>query len=352
MALRFIDSMAHYDNVDQMRRKWTIANIQSWQGSGGRRNSAYVQFNGNQGMTKTVTHSNNFTQGVAAIMQPGAGELGGTILAIGNNQHVVMALRMNADATMSITVDGTQVGLTTLAVPDPTSWHYYEMAANVGVASGFVTGTGVFNVDGHLMGSFSGASGLATSGLLSNNATVNVIGVPNSAAMGVMDYYCLDTSTTDINGIAGSTNITFLGDVEIDALFPDADVTTNWGTVGGDGTHAYSAVNENPPDDDTSYILTTATGSKESFNYQPITGFTGDILGAQYLVCARKDQEGPRVITLPVGTSLATSIEFLDEKNFLSDYYVYYICPLDTDFGTAWSTSVYNAEVFGIILAT
>ena len=69
-----------------------------------------------------------------------------------------------------------------------------------------------------------------------------------------MDIYVVDTSDTDINGHP-TTNNTNLGDVEIDALFPDQDITTGWGSFGGDGTHAYTCVNETAPDDDTSYVL-------------------------------------------------------------------------------------------------
>jgi hypothetical protein len=283
-------------------------------------------------------------------MQPGAGVLGGRILSLVNNGTELLSLFMNSDATLSIMVAGTHTGLSTIAIVDPGSWHYYEMDGQLASAGGNIAGTAVIMVDGNLIGTYTGASSLGTAGLISNSATANQVGVISASGMGFMDYYCLDTNGTDINGNSGSTNTTFLGDVEIDAIFPSTDVTTQWGSIGGDGTHAYTCVNETPSDDDTSYVYTTASASTEKFNYQPIVGFTGTILGAQYLCCARKDAEGSRVFSMSVGTHLATSIEFLTANNFLSDFYVYYICPLDTDFGTAWTTSVFNAETFGVKL--
>lgn len=350
MAIRFIDSAAHYGTGTDAVRKWTIFNG-SPTASGGRRGSPYINFGGGQGALKTLTHQTNWIQGAAALMAPGAATLGGRILTIANNQTEIMSLNMNHDATLSLLIGGTSTGVSTIAVADPLSWHYYEARFDVSASGGLVAGTATFYVDGRLFLIASGVSNIGTSGLIDNAATANMVGVSNSAGMHWMDYYCLDTSATDINGGTASTNTTFLGDVEIDALFPNADVTTQWGTVGGDGTHAYTTVNETSPDDDTSYILTTATTSTEAFTYQPISGFTGTILGAQYLLCARKDQEGVRAINLKVGTNVATSIEFLAADNYLSDFYVYYVCPLDTDFGTVWTPTIYNSATFGVIVS-
>jgi hypothetical protein len=351
VAIRFIDSVGHYTSA-QAPRKWTLIGGQTVTTSGGRRNAPYIQFSGGGGASKTLTYGTRWIQGCAMQMQPGAGNLGGNILSLTADNTELLSLFMNNDATLSIRVGGTQTGLSTIAVADPTSWHYYEMDGTLSASGGNVAGTASIKVDGNSYGIFGGVSGIGTAGLIFGSSAANGVGVKSVAASGFMDYYCLDTSTTDINGINGSTNTTFLGDVEIDALFPSADVTTGWGTVGGDGTHAYTCVNETHADDDTSYVFTTASGSIESFNYQPITGFTGTLLAAQYLACARKDAEGSRIITLPVGTgsNLGTSVEFLQANNYLSDFYVYYIAPLDTDFGTAWTTAVFNAERFGVKL--
>lgn len=350
MAVRFIDSMAHYGTGTDVVRKWTnFAGTPN--ASGGRRNAAYIHFSGGDGAAKTLTHQTNWILGAAAQMQPGAGLLSGNILSVCNNHIEIVSVAINHDATLSLRFGGTNTGVSSLAVADPISWHYYEMQADIGVSGGFLTGTATVFVDGKQFITGSGVTSINTSGLVDGSATANQVGVINAGAMGWMDFYCLDTGVTDMNGFA-STHTAFLGDIEVDALFPAADVTANWGTVGGDGTHAYTCVNENPPDDDTSYILTTATGSIEKFTYQPIVGFTGDIIAAQYLVCARKDAEGSRVINLSVGTALASTIEFLGTDNYLSDFYVYYIAPLDTDMGVAWTTSVYNAEAFGVKLAS
>ena len=43
----------------------------------------------------------------------------------------------------------------------------------------------------------------------------------------------------------------------------------------------------------------------------------------------------------------ASSIEFAGTSNYLGDFYTYYVVPLDSDFGVAWTTAVFNTETFG-----
>jgi hypothetical protein len=341
MALRFMDSVAHY-NGTYIPAKWTNQFLVSYSATGGRRNASYI--GGPGSVTKTLTHGTRFIQGAAIIH----GALRGNSLWLGNNNSNIMQLTMNGDSTMSILANTVVIGHSAIAVPDPQSWHYYEVDSTIGAAGSFVSLTASLRVDGISYGSFSGVSNIGTGGLIDGAATANQVGL-NLGTNGYMDYYCVDANGTDLYGQT-TTNTTFLGDVEIDAIFPGTDVSTGWGTVGGDGTHAYTCVNDNPPDADTSYILTSSTASSEGFNYTPITGFTGTILGAQYLTFARKDAEGSRVIAMTVGTHTATNIEFLGTGAYLSDYYIYYIAPLDSDFGVAWTNAVLATETFGVKL--
>jgi hypothetical protein len=350
VALRFIDSAAHEGTgVLVPYRKWTLA-AAGIVISGGRRNADYWSITGGGGLLKTLTHANCYIQGAAIQMVPGASSLGGAILGLYNNGTALVSCLMNADATISLAIGATNTGLSAIPVADPTSWHYYEMWGIVGQSGGNITGTATVVVDGNVILTGSGVCSISTSGLVSQSATANQVGVSNAGGKNFMDYYCLDTSTTDINGITGSTNTGFLGDVAIEALFPAADITTQWGTIGGDGTHAYSCVNEIAPDDDTSYVYTSSAGKTEAFTYQPIVGFNGTLLGAQYLACCRKDAEGSRVFSMQAGGTDCKTNEFLAVNQYLSDYYVYYIAPLDTLFGTAWTTSVYNTTTFQVEL--
>ena len=350
MALRFIDSAAHYA-TGQASRKWTSDSGVTIHTSGGDRNAPYIQANGNT-LLKTLTPQKTYIIGFRAQVAPGALNIM-TALA---NGGTMAALSMNADATLSIVTGNRGIFTSTLAVSDPTDWHYYEVWWTwSGTASGTTTQSntlqGTLWVDENVWGTYSGTSNLAYYLFGQTDSTANQFGPASAqnATFNIMDIYVVDTQGTDINGNT-TTNTINLGDVEIDALFPDQDITTNWGSFGGDGTHAYSCVNETTPNDDTSYVYTTTTGSVEAFEYQPISSFTGTILGAQYLVCAKKTAEGSREIALQLGgTNLFTS-NFLGTNNYLSDYYIYYIAPLDSANGVAWTTGVFNTSTFGVLL--
>lgn len=350
MALRFVDSMQHYSNIaGQINRKWTAMSFASWNGSGGRRNGPYLSGAG-MNLFKTLTHQARYIEGGAFKYAAGGNGPGLTF----NNDNTQMAyFQLEVDATVSIFANGSRLGRSSLAVADASSWHYYEMDAQVGASSGTVTLTATVRVDGAVYTTYTGTTNILTANLIDNAATINQCGIANAGTCSFQDFYCLDTSTSDVYGNS-TTNTAFLGDVEVDAIFPNADAGTEQWTIGagGDGTHSYTCIDETAPDDDTSYVVTTntSTNNSDSFHYQPISGFTGTILGCQYLVCARKDAEGIRQIDLTVGTHTASTIEFLGTANYLSDYYVYYITPLDSDMGVAWTTNAFGTagtETFG-----
>jgi hypothetical protein len=353
MALRFIDSAQHYA-TGQAQRKWTFDSGVTVVSSGGDRNSAYLHVTGNA-LLKTLTQQSTYITGFRAQISPGVGNFM-TILAQGGTMG---AAYLNDDATISINAGNTQIYTSTLAVSDSLNWHYYEIWWTAsGIVNATFTGsntlTGTLWVDSALWGTFSGVSNLAYYPWYNQGQTVamfNQFGPASAqnAEFNMMDIYVIDTNTKDINN--NTTTLTAnLGDVEIDALFPDDDITTGWGSFGGDGTHAYTCVDETTPDDDTSYVFTTATAAEEVFEYQPISSFTGTILGAQYLVCAKKTAEGSREIDMTWnGNDLVTS-NFLGVVNYLSDYYIYYIAPMDSALGTAWTTAIFNSSQFGVTL--
>jgi hypothetical protein len=338
MALRFIDSMAHYNGTG-IAEKWTSNSFANYISSGGRRNSAYLD--GVLTIGKTLTHQPRYFEGAAIILHTAGA--GGRHLTFTNNGVQMAAVGVENDGTVSIFSGGSRMANSSRSVADYTSWHYYELDAMVTGGTGVVSLTATVRVDGLVFVAYSGTTPISGSQLIDGSASINQCGINASTpSLGVMDFYCTDTATTDQYGNS-TTNTGFLGDVEIDAIFPVSDVTTAWSTFGGDGTHAYTCVNDNPPDFDTSYVFTSNTATtSEGFKYQPITGFVGTILGAQYLTLARKDNEGVRIINMTVGTNTTTTIEFQGTSNYLSDYYVYYIAPLDSNFGVAWSTASFG----------
>lgn len=354
MALRFIDSMQHYNGTSFVR-KYTSQAFFNWNASGGRRNGPFLSGAGASAV-KTLTHQANYIQG-AAVKYANNG-YGAQLCFLNDNTNVVQIF-VESDATVSLFSNGARMARSSLAVTDATSWHYYELFATVSGGTGTLLLTATARVDGQVFTTYTGTTNITGGGLINGTCDMNQCGIANSGTLSFQDFYCIDTNGTDTYGNGGTTTLTaLLGDVEIDAIFPASDIATeNWTIgAGGDGTHSYTCINEAAPDDDTSYLVssnTTSGTNNDQFHYQPITGFSGTILGAQYLVCARKDAEGIRGIDLTVGTHTNSTIEFQGTSNYLSDYYVYYITPMDTDWGVAWTTSAFGTtgtESFGFQL--
>ena len=347
VAIRWLDSVAHYSGSG-INEKWTSSNNITYQGSGGRRNAPMLALTGGS-VVKTLTHQARYIQGCAVQYLPGNGPC---LTVLSNNQPLVQLL-VNADSTVSAFAapSGTRIATSTIAVADSTSWHFFEMDCTLSGGTSTITASGAIRVDGLTFVNFNGPIGLLGSQLIDGSATANQVGIVTNGTLRFHDYYCFDSSATDANGFS-STNTGFAGDVQVDCIFPNGDATPNqWAMTGGTSTNHWTTQNDNPPDFDTSYLSTTNTASNnvEKFTYQPISGFTGTILGVQYLTLARKDAEGPKQIALTVGTHTASTIEFAGTANYLSDFYTYLGAALDTDFGSPWGTASFGTggETFG-----
>lgn len=362
MSQRFIDSFAHYNN-SSVYRKWTTTTPVTWFGSGGRRNAPYleVQQGGPSGIFRTLTPTATWVLGAAMYMPSQIGN-NVQLLSIGNGAGNNLAgFGKNTDETLSLFMGNNYTSYriaTSVTSINPSQWNYFEVMLTLSGGTGVLSLAGTLKVNGNvvLTGSGVGQGQTGAQQLFQGNYA-NTVGVFGPID-GFQDFYALDTISTDINGFT-TTNTGFWGDVQIISLFPDADITTNMSTFGGDGTHAYSCVDATAPTDDTNYVFSSNTGSSEAFTYQPISGFVGSILGAQYLGCLKKDAEGLRTAALTVHGTQVSSINYAtttgsntSTTQYLADYYNYFIAPLDSAEGTAWTPTVFNTTTFGITLTT
>ncbi len=101
------------------------------------------------------------------------------------------------------------------------------------------------------------------------------------------------------------TDNEFLGDNEIVALFPNgAGDLTDWTPSAGAN---YAAVDDNPADDDTTYVETANAADVDLYGMENIGGsYSGAIKGAQLLALQRKDDEGSATTRLKWKSGVTT----------------------------------------------
>lgn len=353
MALDFIDSAAHSGNgVGQIpvSRKWTSFSGASYVSTPSRVAGSSIALVGS--IAKTLAYKSERWMGGAYYFPNSASA--GVICGFFSGGKGLAYLKIEVDRTVSIYSGDNNVVLFNSGsihlVFTSDKFHYVEFHCALSGSTPVVVTCG-FKIDGQVWASgASGNTAYNTTDLFSGAATMNQITwdapVGGSFTSFLCDVYCVNADSTDINGHSTTLN-TYLGDVSITANVAISDHTTNW-TPSAGSSH-FALVDEIPPDDDTTYISSSTTTQLDDFKFQQLTGFTGTLLGAQLLVYAKKDAEGSRTIEGTVGGTAQANDN--GTQQYLSDYYDYYIFPLDSDNGTAWTAAVYNAEYFGVLLS-
>jgi hypothetical protein len=152
------------------------------------------------------------------------------------------------------------------------------------------------------------------------------------------DFYCLDGS--------GATNNDFLGNMRVIAIRPDGDTAANGFTRSG-GAENYDLVNEAPCDDDTSYVESGTSTTKDLYTYDAVSGLGDSIKGIQInTVCRETDANSFSLVTVAkLGTTESNSAAAV----IGTTDYVTKTRLMETDpDGNAWTISNVDATQFGI----
>jgi hypothetical protein len=151
------------------------------------------------------------------------------------------------------------------------------------------------------------------------------------------DLYCLDGS--------GAVNNDFLGNMRVIAIRPDADNVQAWTRSGG--AENYDLVNEDICDDDTGYVESSVSTTKDLYDYAAVTDLGDSVKGIQInTVCRETDANSFSLVTVSKlgateSNSAAASIGTTD--------YVTKTRVMETDAtGNAWTIANIDASQFGI----
>lgn len=357
MAIIYRDSFDHYTNLAQ---KWDIVMSTYAAGDGyptivssaGRNSTPGMRFGGTINTSIRNFAMKNFAATATIIVGFGV-KLTGLSSAADCRTLVTFTDAGEEQCSIGILNDGslearrfdTILGLSSGANVSSSVFKWLEIKVTInnstGVVQAYLDGTQIFNLSSQdtQYGSAAQTTGIA----FGTNFNPSGVITPVTPCHYDMDDLIIKNLTDD--GIP--SNYGFSGDRRVYCLFPTSDGSYNaWTAVGG-GTRT-SKVSENPPDGDTSYISSSGTTDKQTFNFE--TMVAGTIDDVCVTMMAKKDSGAVtlRGMTLTGGASPTEGASGSDIA-VTTDYF----CaqgglPLNPETAVAWTSTAMNASEFGI----
>lgn len=214
-----------------------------------------------------------------------------------------------------------------------TKWYFFEIKVVIHASAGSVT----LHRDGAEIYSLTGVQTNNTSAPDNLSDSFQFIGGSHSDVW-IDDFYMLDSS--------GSVNNDFLGEIRIDTIYPSgAGTHTDWTPNTGDN---YAAVDEAPPDRDTTYVSGDASGEKDLYAFTDLPDQLGaDVYAVSMGGFVRKASAGLTKIR-PL-FKLEDAIERISgEWNLPTSWtFAQNIFEISPRTGSAWTEKEINSGEFG-----
>ena len=219
-------------------------------------------------------------EGMIAIMNGSGAQLVIKLDTAGS----LIAMRSTNGVSLNVTL-GTSLAAITSAV-----WAFVEVKWLIHASAGYVE----IRVNGNIVLRFDGntLSGAATGGNLGAAWTTirlfrMVSAISPYLVMRMNDFYLCDLSGS------GDDLRDYLGNVRVQILVPNA-VGTSSGWTPNAGAN-WEAVDDNPADDDTSYVSALAAGTRDAYGFTDLPAGASP-LGFQISYLAKKEAEGNALI--------------------------------------------------------
>lgn len=339
MTLQFVDSFDHYTVTADITKKWTNnVNGGSISAGNGRNGTACFRATNTQHeINKTLPASATWIIGVAAKYATLNTNVRFFSIRNGATSHVEWGL--DASGHLCAFRNGTLLATGT-TVLSATTYYYIEgrvkISDTVGEISAQINGAAE---------TFTFVTGTSTTQDTRNGATTNADVIvlcggsgSNSQNIDFDDFYVCDDG--------GSTNNSFLGDVRVEALFPNGNGNYSQFT-GSDGnsTDNYQLVDEASANGDTDYVTDSVSGHIDSYTMTNLTATSGTVYGVQTNMWARKDDAG----TIGLKPFFRISaVDYARTTVNLTDTYLDRLAIEETSpAGGAWSVSIVNGLEFG-----
>ena len=332
MAIVFADGGDLYgNNAANIARKWT-STVSLAIGVGRFGGGAIRLDSSNSAVTKSIAALSTF--GMGFVINVLAANIGGTtqILQLTDSGTAQLHLDLNASQQLVLVRGVTTLATSAVSLAQNTFYHL-ELKTTIN------SSTGSFEL--RLNGSITPIINVTGANTQSTgNATVNDIRFVTSGS--VPDYDLDDVVIWDTTGSSPQNN--FMGDIRIETIRPTS-AGTNTGWTPNTGSN-YDCVDDINPDDDTTYVATSVSTTKDTYTMSNLTSTIGTIFGAQSnLLCKKTD----------AGTADIKSVVRTGGSNFSSSAmgpstsysYVTDIRTLNPNTGVAWTGAEIDASEWG-----
>ncbi len=336
MALLWIDGFEQYDTNTELFRVYgtnipnAATSIQTGRNTLAGENRSVEVDNVSLYIWKNFPKTDNFVMGFAYNCL--------TVLADSDIMQVyspnyteMITLRMSLAGELFLDRGTVNLASTSGLGLVPTTWYYIEFSAVIHDT----TGTYDVWVDGINVITGTGAD--------TRNGTdteVNLVELQGHAGdPNWDDFYILDDS--------GSDNISRLGDVRVETVFPDANGTTNNFTASPAVSNYLNVDDGLTPDDDTTYNHSATAADKELYGFGALAGAVGTVYAVGLTVLARKEESGERTLR-HVARSNVTEVESADFAVGVSYQHRQHIYENDPNGGIDWTETSVNAAEFGM----
>lgn len=329
MSLLFMDGFDHYDD-DYEASKWDASDDAIIITTGGRRNGGYLSLGPYDYLKKIIeTPVNTLILGLA--MKSGDSNDGAyKNIRFYNGSDIQMCVDIGAAEThLEINLGAsTEIGETAVGTVSTELWHYYEFKIYVHDTNG------TFDIlrDGVNIFTYTGD----TKSVVGSDL-IDSIGFFGSTR--IDDLYICDTN--------GTINNDFLGDVKIEAVYPDADgIHTDF--TCSIGTDHYALVDENPLSE-TDYNEGDTVGNKDSYGITTDASVADDTILAIQVVHALNNPDAGEMNAK--GLVRSNSIDYLETNPVVVNTTMKLhtdIRETDPQDSAAWTKAKLDAAEFGI----
>ncbi len=253
-----------------------------------------------------------------------------TLLDGGSSGTVQMHLRLFNDG-LSIDRNGTVLDtIPTLFVTS--TWYYIEFKVKIDNAVG--------TYEAKVNGSSVGTPGSSADTQYTANAYADSVKIWNTEGQPWYDdIYILDAT--------GGENDDFLGEMKVEILLPTSDsISADWSL--STGSDHYALVDENPSDEDTTYVYSTTSADVDLYNYDDIGSAFQTIYGVQINTQAKVSSAASIDMYMPVSSgstvSNGTSVTVSDTTYKIFGRAI----GLDPDTSALWLSGAVDAALFGV----